>query len=219
MNLFGLLKPKSKVWLARSSVSGDYVISIGYKLKLIGGYWKAFDSKNSRFANKSLCPRDFEKIVHKSCLLEPGDGPIKIEISIKQSLYNKSKRIIMLEIARCILVCVQSNILIDSGFHNLIRRVFPSFPRLKWCDHLGFTDFPWSLSEMPYWHAGYDDIRGRYDRDLFHGHYYGDKCPVCLYGEPRGWKARYFINIVLIRAFGKTLSPNVKPGTFVLKRD
>ena len=86
MNLFGLLKLKPEVWLARSNVSGDYVISVGHKLELIGGYWKSFDSKRSRFAHKSLCPEYFEKIVHKSCLLEPGDGPIKIKISIKQSL-------------------------------------------------------------------------------------------------------------------------------------
>lgn len=218
MNLFGLLKPKPEVWLGRSDVSGDYVISVGHKLELLGGYWKSFDSQRGRFTHKSLCPEDFEKIAHKSCLLEPGDGPIKIEISVKQSLYNKSKRIVMLKIAQCIFACVQSNVLLNAGFHNLIRRVFTSFPKPKWCDRLGFIDFPWMLASMPCWHAGYGDIRGRHNLSLFHGHYYGDKCPVCLYGKICGWKARRYINSVLVMAFGKPFNPNVEPGTFVLRR-
>lgn len=73
---------KTETWLARNIVNYDYVVSTGIKLERLGGAWKAYNKERSRFTHTSLCAEDFEHIIPKSCLLNPGDGPILVDIKI-----------------------------------------------------------------------------------------------------------------------------------------
>lgn len=79
------MKKKPTIWLARDKISTSYLLSIGVEITRDGGNWHAWHPVSSMEVGILIPSRDFHRIAPKSCHLKPGEGPIKITVSIKRA--------------------------------------------------------------------------------------------------------------------------------------